>query len=647
MQFWSKNIVANLIICCLFLIGLWFLQDWALKDNLKYGFRDGDWWDLQHFIRFNDSPLLQLTSTFKTFGIYTNQVYYIGILHNFLGLDFNSLYQAGHIFKYLASLSVFPLVFLISKSKLVAVLSTIFYIVSYPSVGALFTVVSGDHYLGVIFMNVFFIIYLLTVIKKRGLGWLLWCSLFFNLALISNTARMYPLIPLIILIEFFLIWKNRWTKDIILASFNRLFILLLPILLILFFYSVYFIFLKNSISSGFLIQDFIDTSSLRVNSLREGNWQLLLYPFASFGSLFLHDYLKNIFGTVDLTSLPNLITYVITKPLLILLLPTLLLMFFLSKRYLSWIIFILGSESIFYLISYWMYQNWVNIDKSTKIHFDPNFVLTPAAFGFYILVLSLCIFLIWLKRRQAESLLPTICLSSAVSFFLIFFTWIFSDTQLLFMGSHRYLTAPAIGSSIFIAGTITLIFNKLRGYSLTKNIAPLILLIVIPIAFVNIQIAKNFFVYELNYAGMDGAEQTRMKNEFWAIVPNMSNNERFLFYFDETADKNNGYFDESTVLAGFEYWILFDRGKTLIKERPEPGNLRTNVQCPEYTHKSCIKLMKRGLTKVDGEEGILYADSIRYPDKPRFYKLKNFYAFRFINKHLVDIREEILKELAD
>ena len=55
--------------------------------------------------------------------------------------------------------------------------------------------------------------------------------------------------------------------------------------------------------------------------------------------------------------------------------------------------------------------------------------------------------------------------------------------------------------------------------------------------------------------------------------------------------------------------------------------------------------MRSSLTKVNGEEGILYADWVRYPDKPRFYKLENLYAFRFINKHLVNIKEEVLKEL--
>lgn len=644
-HFWSKNRVMNIFAFLIFFSFLWVLQNESIKDNLRYGFRDGDWWDIQFFKRYISLSFNQLLDTFKVFGIYTNQVYFIGFLNYFFGLDFRSLYQANHLLKYFASLSVFPLVLLISKNKLVAVLCTVFYLVSYPTIGALFTVVSGDHYLGIIFMNILFTLYLLIITKKRNFVWLIWMSLFFNLALISNTARMYPLIPLMIFAELFLVWRKSWSIKAIYTSCITLFVIFLPLLILIVSYLIYFVFLPNSMNTTFLIQGFIGTGSIRINSLLQGNWQLLIYPFASFGSLFLHNQYWGIFGMINLNSLSGFIVYLITKPLLTFFLLTLAITFFISKNYFRWTVFILGLEAIFYLICYLMYQNWVNIDSGKRVHFDPNLILSPAAFGFYIFLLSLSIFLIWFRKKDTHDYLVTLFIGPAFSLFFIFFTWIFSDTQLVFLGPQRYLTIPAIGSSLFLAGVIALVFNKLRENPLTKNFSPFALLITIPILFINTQITKDFFEYELNYAGMDGVEQTRMKSEFWSHVPTMSNTERSLFYFDETADQKNGYFNESTVLAGFEYWMMFDHGKTLIKERPEPGMLRTNVQCKEHTHKSCIDLLKSSLRIIDGEEGILYADSIRYPNKPRFYKLKNFYAFKFVDKHLLDIKEEVLKEL--
>lgn len=647
LQFWSKNIITNLIIFLIFLTGLWLLQDWALRDNLNYGFRDGDWWILLHFKTFGNSPIEHLINTWKEHTVYSYQVYYSGILVHFLGLNFPSLYQASHVFKYLAVLSIFPAVYLLSKSKLTAVLSTIFFAVSYSSVGALYMFITGAYYVAIIFLSIFLTLYYLAVRNNKSSHWLFGTSIFLVLTLFLNTERMYPLIPAIILIELYLVWKKNWTKGAIYTSLHRLFIIFLPLLIISMLYMIYAFFIRKPVDSVAFIPGFINEASQRVLSIQQGNWQLLIYPFASLGSLFLHNDFWRVFGVLNLTSFTPFIVYLISKPLFILSIPTFILMYFISNKPIRWTAIILGSELSFYILGYWIYKNWFVIDKSVRIHFDPNLILTPAAFGFYILVLNICIFLIWLNKKYEDSLLPTIFIGPLLAFLFIFFTWMFSDVQLLFMGPQRYLTVPAIGSSVFMAAIITLTFNKLRTYSLTKNIAPLVLLTALPVVFVNIRISQNFFDYELNYAGMDGVEQTRMKNEFWAIAPTMSNTERSLFYFDETANRDNGYFNESTILAGFEDWTAFYHGKMLIIRRPEPGNLRTNVQCPEHTHQSCIQLMKNGLRKVDGEEGILYADSIRYPDKPRFYKLKNFYALRFVNKHLVDIREEVLKELVE
>lgn len=629
----------------MFLLGVWLLQDWAIGDNLSYGFRGDDWWILLHFETFGNSLLVHLINTWKTHAVYSYQVYYAGFLVHLLGLDFHSLYLAGHIFKYIATLSIFPLIYLLSKNKLMAVLSTIIYAVSYPSIGALYMFVTGGYYIAISSMSIFLIIYWLGIIKNKGLKWYFLVSGVFILTLFLNTERMYPLVPLLVLAESLLIWKNGWSKEAITKSLQRLLIIFLPLIIFAVVYILYFIFTKNFLNSSFFVQGFSGTASIRINSLQHGNWQLLTYPFASFGSLFLLDDYWKIFGVPDLTSFSSFISYLITKPLLILFLPTLIIMFFTSKQPLRWIAFVLGVEAIFYLLGYWMYKNWLFIDQSVRIHFDLNSVFTPAAFGFYVLILSLYIFLTSIKNKKTDKLLLVLSGGSLTAFLFIVLTWIYSDVQLLFMGPQRYLTTPAIGSSLFIAGVITLLFNKFRKFTKVRHFAPAILLITIPIIIINMKISKSFFNYELHDVGMDGVEQTRMKNEFWSIVPNMSNDERSLFYFDETADKYNGYFNESTVIAGLDSWALFDHGKILIKERPEPGILRTNIECPEVSHESCIHFMRSGLTIVNGEKGILYSDKVRYPDKQKFYKLKNFYAFRFINKHLVNIKEEVLKEL--
>src|SRR3989344_6416929 len=94
--FWSKNIIINISVFLISLIGLWVLHEWALEDNLNYGFRDGDWWIIYDFKTLGDSPLVHLINTWKAHGVYSYQVYYAGILTHFLGWIFGSLYMASH-----------------------------------------------------------------------------------------------------------------------------------------------------------------------------------------------------------------------------------------------------------------------------------------------------------------------------------------------------------------------------------------------------------------------------------------------------------------------------------------------------------------------------------------------------------------------
>jgi hypothetical protein len=59
-----------------------------------------------------------------------------------------------------------------------------------------------------------------------------------------------------------------------------------------------------------------------------------------------------------------------------------------------------------------------------------------------------------------------------------------------------------------------------------------------------------------------------------------------LLFFDETADKTNDYFNESTIITGFEYWIrntirfenkeLINIGNEVMKEIGLGNSLKYN-----------------------------------------------------------------------
>lgn len=630
----------ELLILILLIIGLFILNSLIFSNQLNYGFRDVDWVMLYYFKLFGNLSLDHLLQAIKLFGAYTYELYYVGFLEKFLGLNFVHLHQATQLFKIISAISLYILILKIFKRKLLAFLSSIIYTMSYTHAGPLFMLSTGGYFFASIFMNLFLLSYYYALTAKKNLKWIVTAGILLEVTLVLNTERMYPLLLLIPLVEFLYLTLNKWEKDLFKLSLKRLALIFLPLIVFAF---IYLVELRSiSINAGFAPSQFFVQVGERMKSVLNGNWQLLLYPFASLGSIFFYgDYWKFL-GQANFQSLWQYVSFLIIGPILRLSFITFFLLSFMYRRPFKLTAIIIAMTFIFGLLIYALFINWQNINPSMQIHFDPNLITIPAIFGFYILILNCIFFISWFKNKDIKFSLLIAGLSFAILFIIL--TWIASDIQLLFMGPQRYLSIPSIGTSLFIAGILIMIFDKLRRINFTKQFAWVIFLILIPLIFVNYQTANDFFSYELKYAGMRADDQTRMKDASHKLVPNISRQDQSLFYFDETADKDNGYFDESTIMAGFEFWTRVNADGTL-NNFPEPGMMRTNVQCPEHTHASCLKILEEGLVVKDGVRGFLYKDTIRGQEEPRFYKLSNFYALRFINKDIVDIKKEVLDEL--
>lgn len=629
----------NLLLVFLLFIILLGLNSLIFNEQLNYGFRDVDWMSLYYYKLFGNLSFNHLLETFKVNGTYTHQVYYVGFLEQIFGLNFRLLHLASQMFKIFAALSIYFLILKLFKNKLLAFLTSVLYTISYTNAGPLFQLSTGSYFPGVILMNIFFIVYWKIITEVKGFKWLILADIFLMLAFFITTERMYPLFFLIIIIELITIIISEYKRAASILSFKRLLFIFLPLIILFFIYNIWF---KNSVATGFAPNQFFVGAGLMLGSILKGNWQLLLYPLASFGSIFLYGDLWKYLGQVDISSFTSYFLSLIFGPLLRMALISIFLLYFISKNFLKLTAVILSSVFGFALLFFFINSHWNSLDTQIRIHFDPNLVLMPAIFGFFITTFCIVIFFQWIKTKN-NYLLPLI-IGPAFSLLLIFLTWIASDLQLVFMGPQRYLSIPSIGTSLLIAGMILIIFNKLRKFKVTSKIAWGVFLILIPLILINYNVASKFFSDELNFAGLRGDDQTRMKNTFRILIPNINKQEKSLFYFDETADHDNGYFDESTILAGFEYWTRIN-GDGTLNYFPDPGMMRTNVQCSGHTHASCIEMLKMGLTSVNGEPGILYKDIIRGQTEPSFYKLNNFYALRFINKQLVDIRKEVLGEI--
>ena len=153
-------IKANLLPLLILIPLVAVLQYLILKPHLRYAFADVDWMFLLSFKQLSAQyydPISHFINAWTQWGVYTYQVYYIGLIDQFFGFNYRNFQIVTLIFKIIATLSIYPVIFLITKSKLAAFLTTLIYAVAYSSVGVMYTVVTSGLFVAIPFMNLFFI----------------------------------------------------------------------------------------------------------------------------------------------------------------------------------------------------------------------------------------------------------------------------------------------------------------------------------------------------------------------------------------------------------------------------------------------------------------------------------------------------------
>lgn len=602
-----------------------FLQYIFLKNHLRYGFADVDWMFLLGFKELAalfDSPAANIIESWKRGGVYTYQYYYIGLIENFFGLNYLAFQTVTLIFKIISTLSIYPLIYLVTKNKLTSFLATILYAISYSSVGVMYTVVTSGLFVAIPVMSLFFIWYyhLLTQEKNSFAGIITGTLLFFATILLA-TERMYPLVPTVVLIELFWWYKNGYNKIYLFKGLKRLSPFLFLFLAYFFYSPTTFTLLSGN-------------TEVTYNKLLVGNWQVILSPVISLGSLFLPKDYWIFFGVPKIENISSYVIYLLTGPMVIFFFLSIIMSFFISSKQIKLIRDILLFTFMAGVAVYILATHYLNIAESMRMNFDLSYIV-PALIGGYVLSLTLVLFNEWNALGKRNSLLICMVGAIAIAFVFILTTWIPADYVLVFAGVHRYLTIPAIGSSIFLAGLISIFFNKLRSSKATRPFAFTIFLILIPIFIMNGKIIGNHMKYELEFTGTEATEHIRMKSKLWSYLNNFSKSDPSIFYFDESQDYVNGYFDETTIMAGFNFWMRF-RESEIVSNKLTPVLLRSNLICKE-PRSMCLDAVKSRITSKDGVKGIVYGEV--------FYQPENFYAFRFINRDIVDIRAEVIKAI--
>ena len=616
-------IKANLLPLLILIPLVAVLQYLILKPHLRYAFADVDWMFLLSFKQLSAQyydPISHFINAWTQWGVYTYQVYYIGLIDQFFGFNYRNFQIVTLIFKIIATLSIYPVIFLITKSKLAAFLTTLIYAVAYSSVGVMYTVVTSGLFVAIPFMNLFFIWYWYLISKSENRFFqILPGVILFFITLLLATERMYPLIPTVILIEIFWWFKNGFSKVILLQGLKRLLIFTAP-------------FLAAFLYHPSILTPVSGNAEVTYQKFLLGNWQVVLSPIISLGSLFVPKDFWPFFGTPVINNFFQYMGFLISGPFIVFTVLSVLLSVFLSKSKFKFLLDILIANTFLSIAVYFLSTHELHIPDSSRMHFDFGYII-PALIGSFVLSFTLAIFREWLRGGKKSNLLIGAVGGVVIAFVFIVITWLPADFVLVFFGVHRYLTIPAIGSSLLIACLMTVMFNKMRTIKSLRNFAFIIFLLLLPLTLFNSKVVSDHMKYELEFAGTDSAGHIRMKEKLWSYLGNLSKSEPSVFYFDESQDHENGYFDETTVMAGFNYWMNI-RGNNIVYPPLTHVLLRSNLICQE-PKSMCLSKVKSLVTTSDGGKGILYGDV--------FYKAENFYAFRFIDKDIVDIKPEIVK----
>lgn len=605
MKVFKKNIVFIILIPIIIIS-----QILLLKPHLQYGFSDVDWWYLSLYKTQNPYSLSQFIDNLKVKGpgggVYTHQIYYIGIQESLFGLNFKSFQQTTHNFKILATLFSYPIFLAISGSWAVAFVATILFGFSYAAAGTMYSVVTSSDYSAYFSMGLFFLVY--GYIVKRNIGnwlWLLLALVLLMCTIFLSTERTY-LVPLFILLtELFLYLLNK--RNLQKNSIKRVMVLILPLFLI-------------SLTQPLVFLDFVLRNGLELwKRIIEGNWNLILTPFISLGSILIPSSLTQFSGYAKFANPLAFLGYLVSGPMPILIFFTIIIGIGVFRKPLIFIRETLLMMIFFMIFLYILSSNFID-------HILTMISITQALVGMYIITVAIVSFRYWQSERK--NILTGLFVGPSLAFIYIVLTWTGAATTEVFVGAHRYLTIPAMGVSFFIATLVVASF--LRLFDLFKKLgalkiisfSPFILLFI----FINMNInaLQEFFNFQL-YNGFGAADQQYMRSQLKSYLTGLSSKEPSLFYFDISEDNLNSYYYDNTIHGAFPTWMLWDKRINFNKELT-----------PDYIWNQ-PQLLLEAVTTKEGKKGFAL--------NGKFYDTDNFYAFKLKNRQVINIKGEVLKAL--
>ncbi len=594
-------------------------EDWAYL--ILYHSLDLNFWD-------------KLVYVWKTSGLHTSaQVFHIGILSELLGFNYSAYQVVNVVLKAIGTLSFFPLILILFKSRKLAFLATILFGINSATAGSFLWIVKGSEYIGIMLMNIFLITYYFVILKNSK-KLLFLSSILFLLAYLMAPPRMFPLVLLFPLIEIYWLLKTRKIRNLKYSILRGVFYIL-PVILVS---------LPAPVSPGF---PFTKQPFVLLKAILDGNWHNLIDPFSSIGwTLLTNDYWKFL-GKLEYETLTNLklyLTFLFDRPVLIFGILTMLLSRILSNKPRKFFLLVFGLNFMLEILLFILTSHHLYLPENHIKSYPGHFVFTkfPALVGFYIFTVAFACFLEWRNDKEKSNLYMAMWVGVIFSVIFLWPTWIIMGPLINDYSSvHWYFGIPAAGTTLFLAAILILIYDKFKHRRLSRVFAVLFILIIIVVFYQSHGTAITKQYMGVNPTKVSLKDQQKLHEELIISLGDSAKSGDVLVYLEITEDvvnlrRTQEFYKEALVVTKFGDWLHFRRKETA-------GCI--DVIIDKKVLKSVIQLRnnEKGFAYygkcLDKEKGILVNK------ENHLYKLGDFYALRIKNGNFINIRDEILGEL--
>lgn len=615
----------------LLVILVMFSQFLLLGPIIGQGFTHEDYVGLFKSRLYQEKFFTDPVNTWIAIGIHdAAHDFYIAFLDFLFGENYNMYLYTNIFFKVVATLLLYPLIFIISKSKSLAFLATLLYALSYPSTGALYLYVVGNEYIGVALMNLFLIVYYLSL-KKNSYKLLSLASLLIFLSFMVSPIRVFPLFAIILIVEYFILIKDKLSR--LFFSMIRILAIFLPILL--------FVFGTGNKSS-------VDTYGLSTipsffKLIIAGNWYLLLNPLWGLGHSLIPAPYFRIFGPIYLSSFHM---YLISPFHLLLVLMGLLSSFLLSNKpykfFLKFVLIDLVLQGVLFLLL----THHLTINPKLIQEYNPVVFLLGQYAGIlaiFVISISISCFLEYFSTGRKNNLFLLIFLSPLISLIFISGQWFFTQQQFMYQGAiHRYLVIPQIGLSLFLATYIIIAYQKKGGVWI---IAISCLIILTTLLFSKSEIERGFYIKR--DAGEDLQAQESMKSQVLKNIPAEKIRQDLLFYIK----LSKGPQQTTPYENAFDWHNLFlwmHIKKSYITDGEVNGCVVLIWGYSELRKMAKVQNQMPGFIYKDGgeKEGMCFKNGEPDSLDGKFFGLDQFYAFSVEGKYVRNITPEIITTLS-